>query len=483
MTDLAGAPAPVDAPMALEVLVVDQDPQETFALCQSLQGAGFVPRLASDEAATFEALLDPSLRLVLMDDATRRSFKRNLLAYLKRDRPDLDVALMVRRGDVASVVEGMRLGAGDCLVKPVEEEQLLQSLRSLQQARALEREIDDLRVRLERERGVDRILGTSLGMRRAVEMLKRVATFPVSVLLLGESGTGKELFAEALHQLSPRGQGPFVAVDCAAIPAELVESELFGHVKGAFTGAQEARPGRLEEANGGTLFLDEIGNLPPNTQMKLLRVLQERQLFRLGGRDPLPLDIRLVAATNVNLRRAITDGSFREDLYHRLAEFTVSLPPLRERGDDIELLARFFLHRFNHRFRRAVKGFSEAAMVRLRTHRWPGNVRELQSAIKQSVILAGDFIEAEHLPAVLGSAPPASGALPAADPGKALPSFKMPDGIMPLWAVGQAIAGEVEKRAIEDALAKANWDKAKAAQLLSIHFKTLYRKMKEYQIG
>jgi DNA-binding NtrC family response regulator len=465
----------------MEVLVVDQDPRETFALCQCLQGAGYVPRLAADEATAFEAMLDPTLRLALVDDASRRSFKRNLLASFKRERPDADVVLMVRRGDVATVVEGMRLGAGDCLVKPVEDEQLLQSLRSMGQARALEREIDDLRVRLERERGVDRVLGTSLGIRRAVDMLKRVAGFPVSVLLLGESGTGKELFAEALHHLSPRRAGPFVAVDCAAIPAELVEAELFGHVKGAFTGALDGRSGRLEEANGGTLFLDEIGNLPPSTQMKLLRVLQERQLFRVGGREAMPLDIRLVAATNVNLRRAIADGHFREDLYHRLAEFTVGLPPLRERGEDIELLARFFLHRFNHRFRRDAKGFSEAAMQRLKAHRWPGNVRELQSAIKQAVILANEQVEVEHLPAALGAMPLPSAE--AAGPERPLPVFKMPEGILPLWAVGQAISGEVEKRAIEEALVRSHWDKAKAAQSLAIHFKTLYRKMKEYQIG
>jgi transcriptional regulator with PAS, ATPase and Fis domain len=335
---------------------------------------------------------------------------------------------------------------------------------------------------LERDRGVDRILGTSLGVRRAIEMLKRVSSFPVSVLLLGESGTGKELFAEALHHLSPRRSGPFVAVDCAAIPADLVEAELFGHVKGAFTGALDARAGRLEEANGGTLFLDEIGNLPPSTQMKLLRVLQERQLFRLGGREALPLDIRLVAATNVNLRRAINDGSFREDLYHRLAEFTVALPPLRERGEDIELLARFFLHRFNHRFRRSVKGFSEAALLRLKGHRWPGNVRELQSAVKQAVILANEVVDLEHLPAGLTDDLPPVAAVPAGA-ARVVAAFKMPEGIMPLWAVGQAIAGEVEKRAIEDALARSNGDKARAAQLLAIHFKTLYRKMKEYQIG
>ena len=466
---------------AVDILIVEQEPRDAFTLTRHLQRAGRRSRLEHEEEAVLRACADPDLRLVLLDDATRRTLKRNLIATLRQERPDVDIVLLVRRGDIASVVEGMRLGAGDCLVKPVEEQQLTQSVAALQQSRALENEIDALRGRLENERGVERILGASLGMRRAVEMTKRVASYPVSVLLLGESGTGKELFAEALHHLSPRCQGPFVAVDCAAIPADLVESELFGHVRGAFTGAQDARQGRLEEANGGTLFLDEIGNLSAPTQMKLLRVLQERVVYRLGARECVPLDVRLVAATNNNLRDSIRQGTFREDLYHRLAEFPIQLPPLRDRGDDIELLARYFLHRFNRRFRRDVQGFDAAALAKLRRHRWPGNVRELQSAIKRAVIMAGQTIAADHLPVSLDEealAGPSSHAQH-----EAPPSYHLPDGVVPLWAVGQSIAGEVEKKAIEEALARTHGDKAKAADLLDIHFKTLYRKMKEYQIG
>jgi DNA-binding NtrC family response regulator len=463
-----------------DVLVVEQDPKDAYHLIRFLQDAGRRPKLENEEDLLVQACTDPALKVVLLDDTARRGFRHNLLAHLKRDRPDVDVILMVRRGDVASVVEGMRLGAADCLVKPVEEQQLGQSMASMQEARALENEIDALRGRLENERGLERILGTSLGMRRAVEMVRRVASYPVSVLILGESGTGKELFAEALHHLSGRSQGPFVAVDCGAIPAELVEAELFGHVRGAFTGAQEGRPGRLEEANGGTLFLDEIGNLPAPTQMKLLRVLQERIVYRLGARESVPLDVRLVTATNNNLRDSIRQGTFREDLYHRIAEFTIQLPTLRERGDDIELLSRYFLHRYNRSFRRDVKGFSDEAMAKLKAHRWPGNVRELQSAIKRAVILAGGTIQAEHLPADLGG--PVT-ALPAKPAPVVLASYHLPDGVVPLWAVGQSVAEEVEKKAIEEALARTSWDKSKAAELLDIHFKTLYRKIKEYQIG
>jgi len=462
-----------------DILIVEQDPRDAFALTRMLQSAGRRPRLEHEEEALLQACADPGLRLVLLDDQARRTLKTNLLAFLRRDRPDVDVVLMVRRGDVATVVQGMRLGAGDCLVKPVEEQQLVQSLNGLRQARALEGEIDALRGRLEREGDPERILGTSLGMRRAVEMVRRAAAYPVSVLLLGESGTGKELFAEALHRLSPRSQGPFIAVDCAAIPSDLVEAELFGHVRGAFTGAQEGRPGRLEDANGGTLFLDEIGNLPSQTQMKLLRVLQERVVYRLGSRESAPLDVRIVTATNVNLRESISQGGFREDLYHRLAEFTIELPPLRSRGGDIELLARYFLHRYNGRFRRSVKGFDESALELLQRHSWPGNVRELQSAVKRAVILAGERIQPEHLPAGLGERASAAAGPVAAAP---IAAYSLPDGVVPLWAVGQSISAAVERKAIIDALAQTQGDKPRAAGLLDIHFKTLYRKMREYEI-
>ncbi len=472
-------PAAPAVPAGGEALVLARSAREGEAWTAVLESLGRRARAQAPDPFPLESLEDPALRVALVDDALPRALKHAVLEKARHARPDLDVVLVVAPDDVAAVVDGMRRGAADCLERPLDPAELARSLAVLAEARALERGIAALK-EIEGVSGAPRILGGSRGLRRALELARRAAPYPVSVLLLGESGTGKECFAAWLHQWSPRARGPFVSVDCAAIPADLVESELFGHVRGAFTGAQGARAGRLEEAEGGTLFLDEVGNLPPATQMKLLRVLQERVVYRLGSREGVPLDVRVVAATNGNLRGAMAQGTFREDLYHRMAEFVVELPPLREREGDVDLLAAHFLESFNRRFGRRVAGFTPQALERLRRHPWPGNVRELQSAIKRAVILAGDRIGVEHLPEDLGQVPWFEVAKPEA-PGP--PAYHMPEGVVPLWVLGRTVTEEVEKRAIEAALRRSGGDKPKAAALLDIHFKTLYRKMKEYNLA
>jgi transcriptional regulator with PAS, ATPase and Fis domain len=326
--------------------------------------------------------------------------------------------------------------------------------------------------------GLDRIIGKSPELMRCISLARRVAEFPVNVLIIGDSGTGKELFADAIHRLSGRRAGPFVAVDCASYPAELVESELFGYVRGAFTGAIRDKPGRIELAEGGTLFIDEIGNLSPAVQVKLLRVLQERRICRLGTNEGRPVDLRLICATNVNLGDAIAAGRFRADLYHRINEFFLMLPPLRDRGDDIGILANFFLYRFNRQFSKEIPGFDDAALARLNAYPWPGNIRELQSAVKHSVVLSQGRIGVSALPeevACFRAAPQDASA-------EQNPDFLMPEGVLPLWDARSLVAREVEKRSIHEALVNFRYDRARTAEALGIHPKTLGRKIKEQGI-
>ena len=461
------------------VLIVDADAQSSFDLCRHVEGGGFRALAAHDWEAGMQSLGDPSIRVLLLDDDTRLGQGRRLLDGIRQIRPDLDLVLMVPRGRIRSVVEAMKTGASDCLTKPVEGPQLIQTVKQCMRNRELESEIQDLRGQLDRRRGLDGIIGNSLELLQAASLARKVADYPVSVMICGESGTGKELFAGAIHRLSGRHAGPFVAVDCAAWPVDLVESELFGYERGAFTGAENAKPGRLELADGGTLFIDEVGNLPASLQIKLLRVLQQRRYSRLGSNQERPVDVRLICATNVGLKEAIADGSFREDLYHRLNEFSITLPPLRRRGDDVELLAHFFLHRYGAQFGKKAEGFSVEAMAKLLAYPWPGNIRQLHNAVKQAVILSSGCVESSCLPREITDydpkrAPRPSGGLPA--------PFRMPDGIQPLWDARQSVAAQLERQAILEALRRHRWNRIRTAEALGIHVKTLGRKIREQGI-
>jgi DNA-binding NtrC family response regulator len=468
--------------MSESILIVDQDIQSSFHLSRQVAKAGYQALCAQDLGEGMQRLGDPSVKVMLLDDATRLT-QRAALPGIRQLRPDVDVVLMVPKGRISSVVEAMRLGAQDCLCKPVEEPQLMLTVENCLRNQKLEDQIEALRVELGSKSGLDGIIGSSHGLQRALGLLRRVAAFPVSVLIQGESGTGKDLFAQAIHACSGRRDFPFVAVDCSAFPAELMESELFGYVRGAFTGAEESKPGRLELADKGTLFIDEVGNLPASVQVKLLRVLQERRICRIGSGEAVPVDLRLVAASNVNLRGLISEGRFREDLYHRINEFGIELPPLRERGEDVELLARFFLHRYNQDFSKSVLGFSDAALARLRAYPWPGNIRQLQNAVKRAVVLSQERVEEEALPAeILGWAPERQGEefQAAQDPG---PEFEMPEGILPLWDARAQVSAQLERHCIEQALLSHRWNRSTAAEALGIHLKTLCRKIREQGIA
>jgi len=375
----------------------------------------------------------------------------------------------------------MKLGAYDFMAKPFDITELKVTVANALRTRKLEDEVDRLRGLVEK-RGLEGLRGESPAMRSVVDLIRRVAGHDITVLITGESGTGKEVVAEAIHAESQRSDKPFVSIDCTALPEHLVESELFGFEKGAFTGAAERKLGRFELANGGTLFLDEVGNLPLPVQMKLLRVLQERRLTRLGGKASVPIDVRVVVATNADLRKLIAQGAFREDLFYRLNEFIIHLPRLRDREGDVDLLARHFLSRYNSQFGRQVPGFSPEARQAMLRHPWTGNVRELQNVVKRAVILAAEGpILVDHLPAELKGmpleAPPPSPESLAAD------AAGSAEGEAPSMKEVTARAVErLEKEMITRALQSCRFNKVKAAKLLKIDYKTLYNKLREYEI-
>jgi DNA-binding NtrC family response regulator len=373
-----------------------------------------------------------------------------LRAALERD-PRTSVLLMTAYGSIETAVDAMRAGAYDFVQKPVDLEQIeLRVARAVEQRR-LVGEVIELRAERAARDAAEEIVAESPALRAAVELARRVAPTRSTVLLTGETGTGKEVMAGLIHRLSPRAEGPLVKVNCAALPETLLESELFGHERGAFTGADRQRIGRFEQASGGTLFLDEVGDMSPATQAKLLRVLQDQEFHRLGGTRVLRTDARILAATNQDLPERIRESRFREDLYFRLNVIEIRLPPLRERPEDLVALAHGFLRRFARELDRPVRGFTTGALERLRAHRWPGNVRELHNAIERAVLMCeGARIRTRDLVT--------SGSALDADPGPWCPDLP-PEGVD---------LREVERGLVLEALRRADWVQKDAASLLGI---------------
>jgi DNA-binding NtrC family response regulator len=383
----------------------------------------------------------------------------------------IPVILMTAFGSIEEAVTAMKEGAFDFIQKPVDLDHLKLLVERAAQQQELLRENLLLREEYAARYGFPRIVGEHPAMKELSQQVQRVAATDSTVLLLGESGTGKELFARAIHHLSARRAQPFVALNCAAIPEGLVENELFGHERGAFTGAGARKMGKLELAHRGTFFLDEIGDLPPAIQSKLLRVLEERQFDRVGGTQPIEVDVRIITATNKDLRAAVATRAFREDLYFRISAVPLVVPPLRERGDDVLLLAEHFLERFRTEFHKPGLALSAEARERLRGYPWPGNVRELQNAIERASILSdGNSIEAAALD--LPGAKPVAGAMPE----EMLPAGFSWDGTLEEVA-GRAVA-HVERFKIEEALRECKWNKTRAAEKLGVSFKTLVSKMR-----
>ena len=441
------------------MLIVEDDPATRTGLAELVRTWGFVTEAASDGEEALKLVTTFRPAIVVTDLFMPRMTGLELLKALKDE--DLKVIMLTAQGSVESAVEAVKDGAEDYLTKPVDPQKLKLLLQRIAEINAHKRENEVLRRQLREKGTFGRIVGNSPAMRRIYQIIEQAAPTPASVLIMGESGTGKELIAQTIHQLSPRASAPFVAINCAAIPETLLESEIFGHERGAFTGAFDRRAGCFELADRGTLFLDEIAEMQPVTQVKLLRVLQERKFRRLGGRVEQEVDVRVIAATNVNTVDAIRDGKLRDDLYYRLNVFTIELPPLRERKEDLPLLIQAFIDEFNVRDRRQVKAVSPEAMRMLESYDWPGNVRELHNVIERATILArGDLIEPQHLPRFGTPARPAE--TPA------------PSGVT--ITPGMTV-DEAERRLILATLEAAGGNKTRAAEMLGISLKTLHNKL------
>ena len=383
----------------IDVLLVEDKESLRNALTQALRGHGLSVEACGDTYEAKRALARTTFGVVLTDLKLPAGSGFDVISSALKAGPETDVIVMTAFGSIEDAVKAIREGASDFLTKPVDSDHLLLLVDRALDRRRLKRRAFLLEEELQERMSLPRLVGTSDGLKEALLQVQRVAPSDTTVLILGESGTGKELLARSVHQLSPRASGPFVAINCAAIPESLLENELFGHEKGAFTGASARKLGRIEMAQGGTLFLDEIGELPLSLQPKILRLVQEKQFDRVGGTETRQVDLRLVTATNRDLRAMIASREFREDLYFRLSVIEISIPPLRERRDDILPLAESFLERFSRNAgRRRPLTFSPNALRGLTEHAWPGNVRELQNAIERAVILcSGDLVELEHL--------------------------------------------------------------------------------------
>ncbi len=458
--------------MRARILVVDDEPSIRTVLKAHLARDGHDVAAAADGAEAVGALTQAPFDLVISDLRMPGMSGLELLSWCTREQPGLPVILITAHGTVDAAVEALKLGAQDFITKPFDLDELKQAVdKALRVERARRRNwLDDSL--LGPEAGRFDLIGKTSAMQRVYTLVEKVADSPTTVLIVGESGTGKELVARALHQSGGRKNGPFIPVNCGAIPEALFESELFGHEKGAFTGAASAKPGKFELADGGTLFLDEVGELPRDLQVKLLRALQERTIDRVGGTRPLKVDVRVIAATNVDLQGLVASGGFREDLYYRLAVVPIRLPALRERRDDIPLLARHFVHRFNARLGMNVTQVDDAVMSRLVEWHWPGNIRELENTIERGVLLAeGDALGTDVLPSATPE--PIAG-----DRGDGLPPVE-PGGIG-LKEYVRVHTARLERDLILRSLEVENSNVTRTARRLDISRKALQLKMKEY---
>ncbi len=446
----------------MEILLADDEKAIAVTLKDDLERAGHRVAVVGDGLAAKELLATRRFDVVISDIRMPGMDGMSLLKHVREGYPDTEVILITGYGTIESAVEAMKSGAFEYLLKPFYNDEILLLLDRLAEIRDLRRENVELREALGRRGRLDNIIGRSPAMQKVFDRIRVVAPTDSNVLIEGESGTGKELVAQAIHHLSERKDGPFVAFSCAEMTPSLLEDYLFGHEKGAYTDAREPRKGLFERADGGTLFLDEIDDTPLSVQVKLLRVLQERRFERLGGEEPISVDVRLVAATKVNLADAVREGSFREDLFYRLNVIPLKLPPLRQRRGDVIVLAEHFLKRYG---RGRPYEIPPAVMEKMERYSWPGNVRQLENAVERAVALAGNetVLREEHL---LGDQPrlPAEG--------------EAPGEVLTL----EEARRKAEIRAILSALACTGGHKAQAAKILGISRKNLWEKMRDYGI-
>ena len=445
---------------AQTILIVDDEESHRLMLRAHLEQEGFSTVEAVDGQEAIAKVAERNVDLILMDIRMPRLDGMEALLRIKQANPTIPVIMMTAYGSIDSAVKALQAGATDYLTKPLDSNELLVKVQKALRYHQLEEENILYRERLGIRFDFSRIIGKSAKMHDLFDMLATVAPTEATVLLLGESGTGKEIIANAIHQNSPRKERPYVKVSCAALPETLLESELFGHEKGAFTGAIEKKKGRFERADGGTIFLDEIGEMSLTTQTKILRVLQEREFEPVGGTKTIKVDVRIIAATNKNLEEEVKKGKFREDLYYRINVVPLTIPPLRERAEDVPLLAEYFLRLYGEKNKRMLKGFADGVLDALIRYEWPGNVRELENIVERTVIMSrGDTITFADLPPAIAGAQ-----------GKAMqtsPAISLKD---------------MERETITKTLQQTGGNRTKAAVLLGITRKTLQNKIKEYGI-
>jgi DNA-binding NtrC family response regulator len=450
--------------VAERVLIVEDDSAARVGLEQLVKSWGFIADAAADGEEALEKVTTFRPAIVITDLVMPRMDGLALLRALQQQGADVTTVLLTAQGTVETAVEAMKEGAYDYLTKPIDLQRLKILLDKILERLETMREVKVLRRQLRESGTFGSLIGNSPEMRKIYSVIEQAAPTGASVLITGESGTGKELVAQTIHHLSPRASFPFVAINCAAIPETLLESEIFGHEKGAFTGAADRRQGCFELADRGTLFLDEIGEMTPATQVKLLRVLQERKFRRLGGRMEQSVDVRVIAATNVDPQDAVKQGKLREDLFYRLNVFSFRLPTLRERKEDLALLTQAFINEFNQRNQKTIVGVDQQTMRMIEHYAWPGNVRELRNVIERATILSsGPFIEAKHLPPTLAEEPP-----PQHQPQVAL-------------APGITVE-EAERRLILMTLEHTRDNKTRAAEILGISLKTLHNKLNKLRL-
>lgn len=443
------------------ILVVEDQETERRAVSQILKAEGFSV-FGAESADKAIGYIDENIDVVLSDLHMGDVSGIDLLHLWKKRKPETQFILLTGHSSVDSAVEAIKSGAYDYLTKPIHPDELVLLIKRAVETQQKDKEIDSLRRRLDQKFGLDQIIGQSKQMKDVFAKIQRAAPVDSTVLILGESGTGKELVAQALHHNSNRKKGPFVAVNCAAVPATLVESELFGHVRGAFTGATDRRVGRFEQADGGTLFIDEIGDFELGLQAKLLRVLETLTLTPVGGHEDRKVDVRVIAATSRDIRKMLEDGTFREDLYYRLNVVTINLPPLRQRTDDIPILVDHFLREISLQKHTAPRRISPEVMRRFEAYRWPGNVRELRNTLERMMVLAeGEVLTEKDLPEEVLAA--------------------SNDLAAPKELAANLTMDELEKLAITKALEQCGGNRTHAAERLGISVRTLQRKLRHYE--
>ncbi len=453
----------------LDILIVDDDRAHRVMLTKLVGGWGYNIFEGNDGATAIEEVRRRSFDLILMDIRMVKVSGMEALEEIRKINPDIPVMIMTAYASVETAVSALKKGAYDYLTKPLDFDELKISIARATEHSRLKKENEYLRQRLGEKFDRQNIIGRSPAMVKLLEMVEQVATAQATILIIGESGAGKEMIANAIHANSNRKEAPFVKINCAALTETLLESELFGHEKGAFTGADRRREGKFIQAEGGSIFLDEVSEMSPAMQVKLLRVLQERELTRVGGSEVIKVDVRVIAASNKDLKKEIREGRFREDLFYRLNVVALTVPPLRERQEDIPIMAQSFLKMFAERNAKSISGFTPQAIQKLGHYAWPGNVRELMNTVERAVVLSrGGDVDTDDL------------AFPMADQAF---SISEPQGQSRTGKnAGNLPLQEVEKRSILEALAAAGGNKSEAARRLGITRKTLRSKLEKYEM-